>query len=230
MHVRWGSLGAAFASEKDFQEYMEGIKWWFIMAQAHDGSYVVMPGRDYASTDHVYATRNFPTACAALILSVKEQKLQITGAGRASRVKSASATTTNGERPARQLESEKLELLDQSLIIALGELNQSGKLGTLPMDLSPAPSKVFLKSIDTGGRLAFESTDKSWNESFRLDELDEADRALLSRLVASLMPDNSEAQARAGIYMELSGKTRLADDYYRKAGPEFQAVLEELFK
>ena len=80
MHVLWGSLGAARASEKDFREYLDYIKWWMIMAQTHDGSYVVMPGRDYASTDHVYGTRAFPTACAALILSVKEKRLRITGA------------------------------------------------------------------------------------------------------------------------------------------------------
>jgi hypothetical protein len=80
MHTLWGSLGAAQSDRKSFQKYMQGMKWWFIMAQTHDGSYVPMPGRDYASTDHVYAGRNFPTATAALILSVKDAKLQITGA------------------------------------------------------------------------------------------------------------------------------------------------------
>ena len=34
MHVLWGSLGAALAEEKDVREYMDGIKWWMIMAQA----------------------------------------------------------------------------------------------------------------------------------------------------------------------------------------------------
>ncbi|MFN3168250.1 MAG: DUF6288 domain-containing protein [Phycisphaeraceae bacterium] len=80
MHTLWGSLGAAQADRKSFQKYMQGMKWWFVMAQTHDGSFVPMPGRDYASTDHVYAGRNFPTATAALILSVKDAKLQITGA------------------------------------------------------------------------------------------------------------------------------------------------------
>ncbi len=82
IHVLWGSLGADLASEKEFRAYLDGIRWWMIMAQAHDGGYVVMPGRDYASTDHVYGTRNFPAACAALILSLKEKRLQITGAPR----------------------------------------------------------------------------------------------------------------------------------------------------
>jgi hypothetical protein len=82
IHVLWGSLGAALASEQEVRDYLDGIRWWFIMAQAHDGGFVVMPGRDYASTDHVYGTRNLPTACAALILSLKEKRLQITGAPR----------------------------------------------------------------------------------------------------------------------------------------------------
>ena len=80
MHTLWGSLGASFGGEKAFQHYMNGIKWWFIMGQTHDGGFVPMPGRDYASTDHVYATRVMPSATAALILSVKEHKLLITGA------------------------------------------------------------------------------------------------------------------------------------------------------
>lgn len=80
MHTHWGSLGAFHGGEKGFRHYMDGIKWWFIMGQTHDGGFVPMPGRDYASTDHVYATRVMPSAIAALILSVKEAKLQITGA------------------------------------------------------------------------------------------------------------------------------------------------------
>jgi hypothetical protein len=80
MHTHWGSLGAFHGGEKAFRHYMDGIKWWFIMGQTHDNGFVPMPGRDYASTDHVYATRIMPSAIAALILSVKEKKLQITGA------------------------------------------------------------------------------------------------------------------------------------------------------
>ena len=60
MHVLWGSLGAAMADEKDFREYLDYIKWWMIMAQTHDGGFVVMPGRDYASTDHVYGDPQLP--------------------------------------------------------------------------------------------------------------------------------------------------------------------------
>ncbi|MEO0476530.1 MAG: DUF6288 domain-containing protein [Planctomycetota bacterium] len=79
MHTHWGSLGAFHGGEKAFRHYMDGIKWWFVMGQTHDGGFVPMPGRDYASTDHVYATRVMPSAIAALILSVKERQLLITG-------------------------------------------------------------------------------------------------------------------------------------------------------
>jgi hypothetical protein len=80
MHTHWGSLGAFHGGEKGFRHYMDNIKWWFIMGQTHDAGFVPMPGRDYASTDHVYATRIMPSAIAALILSVKERQLLITGA------------------------------------------------------------------------------------------------------------------------------------------------------
>jgi len=80
MGTLWGSLGAVRAEKKRFRAYMDQIKWWFIMAETHDGGFVVMPGNDYASTDHVYGHRNLPTATAALILSVNKRRLQITGA------------------------------------------------------------------------------------------------------------------------------------------------------
>lgn len=80
MGTHWGSLGAIHGGQKAFRHYMDNIKWWFIMGQTHDNGFVPMPGRDYASTDHVYATRIMPSAIAALILSAKERKLQITGA------------------------------------------------------------------------------------------------------------------------------------------------------
>lgn len=231
MHVLWGSLGAAMADPKDFQEYMEGIKWWFIMAQAHDGGFVVMPGRDYASTDHVYATRVFPSACAALILSVKEKRLQITGAARGTGGKTAktSAFGSSG-REARALPDEKRALLDQSLITALAELGQAGELKPLPMSLSKAGAKVSLIKVESDARLTFQDHEGGKQSSYALNELSAADHVLLSRLVAHLKPDDAESQARAGIYLELSGDTHTADEYYKKAGVQFEPILKELFE
>lgn len=102
MHTMWGSLGAYHGGEKGFRHYMDGIKWWFIMGQTHDGGFVPMPGRDYASTDHVYATRIMPSAIAALILSVKEAKLQITGASSDFVPPSSESMTTDRDEPTTQ--------------------------------------------------------------------------------------------------------------------------------
>lgn len=38
-----------------------------------------------------------------------------------------------------------------------------------------------------------------------------------------------EAQATAGIYLESNGDTSAADGFHQKAGPNFEATLEELF-
>jgi hypothetical protein len=210
---------------------MDGIKWWFIMAQAHDGGFVVMPGRDYASTDHVYATRNFPSACAALILSVKEKRLQITGAARGNGGKSAKTSAFGSSaRAARELPDDKRGLLDQSLVTALGELAQAGELKPLPMSLSKAEVKVSLLKVESDARLTFQDYGGGKQSSYALNELSAADHALLSRLVARLKPDDAESQARAGIYLELSGDTTLADDYYKKAGAQFEPILKELFE
>ncbi|MBT3199289.1 MAG: hypothetical protein HN350_05185 [Phycisphaerales bacterium] len=105
MGTLWGSLGAARAEEKRFRAYMDGIKWWFIMAETHDGGFVVMPGHDYASTDHVYATRNLPSATAALILSVKNRRLRITGAN------STGSAPATGINPIDEIQSDDFKIV-----------------------------------------------------------------------------------------------------------------------
>lgn len=225
MHVLWGSLGAALADEKDFRAYLEDIRWWMIMAQTHDGGFVVMPGRDYASTDHAYGTRNYPTACAALILSLKEKRLQITGAPR----RGGGADEAAAAKP-RRLRAANLALLHQSLVTALAELDQSGQLKPLPMSLSKSAAKVRLTGVGSDGKLVFAAADGGKQESFVLADLSEEDHALLARLVARLRPADQEAHARAGLYLEHAGDAELAREYYRKAGTEFRAKLDGLFE
>lgn len=226
MHVLWGSLGAALADEDDFREYLDYIKWWLIMAETHNGGYVILPGRDYASTDHVYGTRNFPTACAALILSVKDQRLQITGAGRGSHAGDAEG----GKRVARKLSEGKLQLLNESLKMALAELSHGGELARVPVGLSKASSDVWLAKAGGDGLLVFQAMKGEKQASFSFDDLTVNDHAELSVLVAGLRGTNLEAQAMAGIYLEVTGRTELADRFYAKAGPGFDEMLKGLFQ
>jgi hypothetical protein len=229
IHVLWGSLGAALASEKDFREYMEGIRWWFIMAQAHDGGFVVMPGRDYASTDHVYGTRNFPTACAALILSLKEKKLQITGAPRLG--VAATAKTGNSAKPAsRKLAAGQQRKLNDALLNSLAEISQAKKFQDQPMDLSKANGKVSLETIRSDGKLVFKAPTPDKSMVFEFSELTLADHALLARLAAYLRPNDPEAQALAGVYMEITGQTDAAEKYYTTAGSELRKVCDTWFE
>lgn len=230
IHVLWGSLGAALAREKDFRKYLEGIRWWMIMAQAHDGGFVVLPGRDYASTDHVYGTRNFPTACAALILSLKEKRLQITGAPRRSGTGAVPQTRSTAARPARKISAEHRAQLDKALLVTLAELSHAGGLKPLPMSLSKAQSKVWLAKVGSDSKLVFQAIEGEQQASFALADLTTADHALLARLAARLRPADSEVHAAAGIYLELSGDPAVAAEYYQKAGPGFKEKLDALFE
>jgi hypothetical protein len=112
----------------------------------------------------------------------------------------------------------------------LAELSQAGQLQPLPMSLSKARAKVSLVKVGSDARLTFQGQDGGAPSSFALAELDAADHVMLARLVAHLKPDDAESQARAGIYLELSGDTRAADEYYQKAGARFEPILDELFQ
>lgn len=209
------------AEEKDFREYLEDIRWWMIMAQAHDGSYVVMPGRDYASTDHVYGGRAFPTACASLILSVKDKRLRITGAP------SGGAETA---RAPRKLGVEKKRMLDRGLLLSLGELGNSEGLEPVPVQVSKAATKVRFMGVGKDSKLEFGALSGDSKASFAFGDLTAKDHAMLAVLLAKLKPADPEAQATAGIYLELIGDTAAADSYYEKAGEEFAATLGDLFQ
>ena len=223
------SLGAALASEKDYREYMEGIKWWFIMAQAHDGGFVVMPGRDYASTDHVYATRNLPSACAALILSVKKKHLLITGAARAQSTPEAASNSATAPT-VRKLRDGQLSKLNLELHKALGELHQAKLLKPWPMSLSTTKEKMWLATVASNGSLIFKNEAQDKESAVEFSALTTADHAMLARLVAALRPTSKEAQATAAVYQEIIGQTETANQYYRSAGTTLRNLCNALFE
>ena len=201
------------------------IKWWMIMAQAHDGSYVVLPGRDYASTDHVYGTRNFPTACAALILSLKERRLRITGW-----TPGGAEGMADKPREPRVLLDENAPLLGRTLLTTLAELSHAGAITPTPINLSKANGQVAFVRVERDGKLAFRAMGGGTEASYPLDALSAADHAQLGRLIAKLRADDPEAQALAGILMELSGHTELADKYYEALPEPLKNKLSDLFE
>ena len=233
MHPMWGSLGAAMADEKEFRKYMDGIKWWFIMAQTHDNGFVAMPGRDYASTDHVYATRKFPSGVAALILSVKEKKLLITGAGKgAPAVASKSVTKTPAKPPVKkqtQMTPQQLKNLDNILLLVLGNLSQFNQLKQLTIPMSVSEEKVWLTDVSSYGTLTFKTLN-SQELKVKFQDLPQKDRATLARLLAASKPESHQAQAIASLYLAHIGELKLAKDYLDKSGVANARKLVELIQ
>lgn len=81
MHHLWVGLGASRAEEAKFRKFMDGIKWWFIMQQTHNSTYLNCPNRDRPTgANKNYGPHTMSSANAALILSVSKRVLQITGA------------------------------------------------------------------------------------------------------------------------------------------------------
>ncbi len=224
IHVLWGSLAAAMApNPRHFQSYMDGIKWWFIMAQAHDGSYVVMPGRDYASTDHVYGTRVMPSAAAALILSVSERSLMITGRGEATE-------STDGGRPPRYFDPHKQDMLEKELLFTLADMAHGDEIRPLEMELSMARTKVVFSGVRPDWEIEFRAPNSEQSASFPMEDLEFSDRVMLARLVAAIRRSDPEAQALAGLFCELDGQTTVADLYYERAGEDFAPIIEQIFE
>jgi hypothetical protein len=78
--IIWGVLGAA-ASEDEaaLRTMLDYHKAWFNMMRCHDGSFVLLPGRDYADNGYYMASRYHPTATMALVFGLANPKLLIQG-------------------------------------------------------------------------------------------------------------------------------------------------------
>lgn len=133
-------------------------------------------------------------------------------------------------RIAREALPDRLAVLDELLLGMLAELSAARELKPLPMSISKARSRIWLAQVGSGAKLVFQAMEGSSQASFGFGELTAEDRAMLARLVAALRPHDADAQGAAGIYMEVIGQTDVADEYFRKAGPDFQEKLGKWFK
>ena len=78
--IFWSIMGAA--APKDpivLRTVLDYHKAWFNMMRCHDGSFVLLPGRDYADDGYYGASRFHPTATMALAFGLARPRLRIEG-------------------------------------------------------------------------------------------------------------------------------------------------------
>ncbi len=72
----WTSLGAA-VDPAAFRRLMDENRWWFALAHCPDGTFIYQPNRDNNPQDYAACPRLSMTAATALILSIKDKRLQM---------------------------------------------------------------------------------------------------------------------------------------------------------
>jgi hypothetical protein len=77
--MAWTALGAA-VDPPSFRKLMDHNRWSLSLAHCPDGTFYYQPNRDNNAQDYSSAPRLAATAATALILSIKNRKLQMTGA------------------------------------------------------------------------------------------------------------------------------------------------------
>ncbi len=75
----WTALGAA-TDPPSFRKLMDANRWALSLSQCPDGTFYYQPNRDNNPQDYAAAPRLSATAATALILTLKQKHLQITGA------------------------------------------------------------------------------------------------------------------------------------------------------
>jgi len=78
--IIWGLMGAAASEDTAaLRANLDCHKAFFNMMRCHDGSFVLLPGRDYADNGYYMASRYHPTATLALVFGLSNPKLLIQG-------------------------------------------------------------------------------------------------------------------------------------------------------
>jgi hypothetical protein len=78
--IIWGLMGAAASEDNEaLRKALDYHKAFFNMMRCHDGSFVLLPGRDYADSGYYMASRYHPTATMALTFGLANPKLLIQG-------------------------------------------------------------------------------------------------------------------------------------------------------
>ncbi len=224
LHTLWGTLGAARAEPAKFRKYMDYIKWWFIMSEAHNGGFVLMPGRDYGPTDHVYGNRNLITATAALILSLKDRRLRITGA--ASAAASKTAKKTGVEKPGPEKTGPDVATApktdwDLKLRARLSAALKGGR--EIGFHFSLTNAQVRCASVSEDGEMLLSGGGLEARYTWKL--LPPKDRG---RLAASLAASNAPEDLALAAYFQLgAGQSKEAEDFLRKLPEETRREVRE---
>ncbi|MBT3294982.1 MAG: hypothetical protein HN919_08535 [Verrucomicrobia bacterium] len=148
------------------------------------------------------------------------------GGGRKS---ATSRTAAPPLRKARGVSPMKIQLLNHTMMKALVKVSDAGLLRTgkaVPLSLTRA--KVSLVSVEDANSLTF-SAGSGKSVAIRSTDLKPVDFANLAVLVTQLKPDNRDARALAGVYLESLGRVDLADKYFGDAGPESTSKMESFF-
>ena len=72
----WTAIGAGVHQDA-FRKLMDHNRWWFTLARCPDGSYYYQPNRDNNPQDYTAAPRLSATAATALILLMKDSRLEM---------------------------------------------------------------------------------------------------------------------------------------------------------
>ncbi len=82
MGMGYTALGA-HVDPASFQKTMDKNRWWFTLAQCHDGTFYYQPNRDNNPSDFMSgASRLSASAAVAFVFSLKKANLYVTGAGK----------------------------------------------------------------------------------------------------------------------------------------------------
>ncbi|MCM8530416.1 MAG: hypothetical protein NE330_04580, partial [Lentisphaeraceae bacterium] len=99
----------------------------------------------------------------------------------------------------------------------LVEMSAKGELKPVQVNISKTRAKIWLAKADSEGLLTFQVMNGQKQASFNFDDLKPNDHIVLSRLIAALRAESKEAQAMAGLCINLAGNKRLAATYFKKS-------------
>jgi hypothetical protein len=233
LHQTWVALGASRADKAKFRKFMDGVKWWFIMQQSHDGSYMTAPNRDRPSgcnkdKGRGYGLHTMATANAALLLAVARRQLQMTGAeAPSSSGNSASSGANRKKEKPKEVKAKRkpppprsvatpdgIKRFDERLLASMAEFVMLGK--RLQFHYSGTRALVLITSVTPDGNVGMRGVRTPVTLRSTIGKLNLKDKAALALAVLSL--GRAAEYENAAFYLKAAGRDGDAKLMLQQAG------------
>ena len=124
----------------------------------------------------------------------------------------------------------KKKVLDRALLRTIANVSEKQEMKPVPLSLSVSISRVWVASVKPDGTVTLQNMGADDRKDYRWEDFTDRDRATFAKLLAAYETESSDAQAMAGVYLEITGQKSVADSYYARSDEDSRRKFKSLLQ